>query len=62
MAKPEELEERKVVALEKIANTLDALTLWFDDIDTEEWQSRIEYYLAVYFKLAQPKDTSKEDE
>ena len=36
MAKPEELEERKVVALEKIANTLDALTLWFEDIDTEE--------------------------
>lgn len=62
MAKPKDLEERKVVALEKIANTLDALTLWFEDIDTEEWQSRIEYYLAEYFKLAQSKDTSKEDE
>ena len=27
------LEERKVKALEKIANTVDALTLWFEDID-----------------------------
>ena len=28
------LEERKVKALEKIANVLDALTLWFEDIDS----------------------------
>ena len=26
------LEERKVKALEKIANVTDALTLWFEDI------------------------------
>ena len=31
------LEERKVKALEKIANSLDALTLWFEEIDKEEW-------------------------
>ena len=30
------LKERKVKALEKIANVLDALTLWFEDIDKEE--------------------------
>ena len=30
------LEERKVKALEKIANVLDALTLWFEDIDKTE--------------------------
>ena len=27
------LEERKVKALEKIANSVDALTLWFEEID-----------------------------
>ena len=31
------LEERKVKALEKIANVLDALTLWFEEIEKDEW-------------------------
>ena len=30
------LETRKVKALEKIANSLDALTIWFEEIDKEE--------------------------
>tara|TARA_A100001515_G_scaffold94069_1_gene75268 strand:- start:81 stop:284 length:204 start_codon:yes stop_codon:yes gene_type:complete len=42
------LEERKVKALEKIANVLDALTLWFEDIDKEEWSNRIQYYLSEF--------------
>ena len=40
------LEERKVKALEKIANVLDALTLWFEDIDKVEWSDRLQWYLA----------------
>ena len=40
------LEERKVKALEKIANVLDALTLWFEDIDKAEWSDRLQWYLA----------------
>ena len=44
------LEERKVVALEKIANILDSLTVWFEDIDKGEWSNRVEYYLAEYHK------------
>ncbi len=36
------LEERKVKALEKIANVLDALTLWFEDIDKEESHDTID--------------------
>jgi len=40
------LEERKVKALEKIANVLDALTLWFEDIDKTEWSERSQWYLA----------------
>jgi len=42
------LEERKIKALEKIANSLDALTLWFEEIDKEEWGPRIEWYLSMW--------------
>tara|TARA_R100000734_G_C3294995_1_gene86278 strand:- start:473 stop:664 length:192 start_codon:yes stop_codon:yes gene_type:complete len=42
------LEERKVKALEKIANSLDALTLWFEEIDKEDWGPRIEWYLSMW--------------
>ena len=39
------LEQRKVKALEKIANSMDALTIWFEEIDKEDWSSRIQFYL-----------------
>jgi len=42
------LEERKVKALEKIANSVDALTLWFEEIDKEEWGPRMEWYLSMW--------------
>jgi hypothetical protein len=42
------LEQRKVKALEKIANSLDALTIWFEEIDKDEWSNRIQYYLAEW--------------
>jgi hypothetical protein len=48
------LEERKVKALEKIAESLDALTLWFEEIDKEEWDARIQHYLAEWHKSAFP--------
>ena len=35
-----DLELRKVKALEKIGNSLDALTIWFEEIDKEEWNQR----------------------
>lgn len=43
-----ELEKRKVKALEKIANSLDALTIWFEEIDKKEWGDRLQYYLAEF--------------
>ena len=46
------LEERKVKALEKIANSLDALTIWFEEIDKDDWSERIQYYLAEWKKVA----------
>lgn len=42
------LEERKVKALEKIANVLDALTLWFEEIEKDEWSDRAQWYLAEF--------------
>lgn len=50
------LETRKIKALEKIANSLDALTIWFEEIDKQEWSERIQYYLSEFHKSTQPKD------
>ena len=52
------LETKKVKALEKIANSLDALTIWFEEIDKDEWSNRLQWYLSEFHKLV-PKD--KED-
>jgi hypothetical protein len=49
------LEERKIKALEKIAVSLDALTLWFEDIDRNEWSDRIQFYLAKWLELQEQK-------
>ena len=49
------LETKKVKALEKIANSIDALTIWFEEIDKDDWSSRIQYYLSEFHKLV-PKD------
>jgi hypothetical protein len=50
------LELRKVKALEKIGNSLDALTIWFEEVDKDEWSQRIQYYLAEWHKTTEPKD------
>jgi hypothetical protein len=50
------LEIRKVKSLEKIANSLDALTMWFEDIDKTEWSDRIQYYLHEWHNTTKPKD------
>jgi hypothetical protein len=50
------LETRKVKALEKIANSLDALTVWFEEIDKEEWGERIQWYLAEFHKKVVKED------
>lgn len=45
------LEERKVTALEKIADNLSDLVLWFEEIDKDEWSERVQYYLAEFHKF-----------
>ena len=47
------LETRKVKALEKIANSLDALTVWFEEIDKDEWSNRVQFYLAEWHKTVE---------
>jgi len=42
------LNERKVRAMEKIANSLDALTIWFEEIDKQGWGDRIQWYLNLW--------------
>lgn len=42
------LEERKVAALEKIANNIESLTLWFEDIEAEDWGDRLAWYLSLW--------------
>ncbi len=46
-----EIEERKVKALEKIAESLDSLTLWIEEIDKEEWGDRLQFYLGEFHTL-----------
>jgi hypothetical protein len=50
------LETRKIKALEKIANSLDSLTVWFEEIDKDEWSQRIQYYLAEFHTSTVKKD------
>lgn len=54
-----ELEIRKVKALEKIGNSLDSLTIWFEDIDKSEWSERIQFYLHEYYKKVLVDDVYK---
>jgi hypothetical protein len=54
------LEQRKVKALEKIANSLDVLTIWFEEIDKQEWSDRIQYYLSEFHNIAKPKEAEEE--
>ena len=48
------LEIKKVKALEKIANSLDALTMWFEETDKQEWSDRIQYYLSEFHRTVPP--------
>ena len=46
------LETRKVKALEKMANSLDALTIWFEEIPKKEWGERSAFYLYEHYNMA----------
>ena len=56
------LEQRKTKALEKIANSVDALTIWFEEVDKNEWSQRLQYYLSEFHRLVPPVEATKEEE
>ena len=45
------LEKKKVKALERIANSVDALTIWFEEIDKKSWDERIQFYLHEWHSI-----------
>lgn len=54
------LEAKKVKALEKIANSLDALTIWFEEIDKDEWSARLQWYLSEFHRLVPTQEITEE--
>ena len=56
------LETRKVKALEKIANSLDALTIWFEEINKSEWSDRVAYYLYEFYNIAKENGSASNSE
>jgi hypothetical protein len=56
------LEDRKVKALERIALSLDTLSIWFEEIDKEEWGERIQFYLSEFLTSVSPSDSTVEAE
>ncbi len=45
------LKERQIIALEKIAVSLDALTLFFEEINKDEWDARLQFYLSKWLEF-----------
>jgi hypothetical protein len=58
----QDLEIRKVKALESISNSLEDITAWLEDIDKDDWSSRIQFYLTEFLKIAQGKRNDEVDE
>lgn len=56
------LEARKVKALEKIAATLDSLTIWFEEIEKDEWSDRLQWYLYEFHNHLKGKSDSNVNE
>ena len=46
--------------MEKLASTVDSLTLWFEEIDKSEWDERAQWYLAEFLKAKQGQDEESE--
>lgn len=42
------LESRKVKALEKIALNTEAIAMFLENLDTDDWSDRIQWYLSMF--------------
>lgn len=49
------LKERQIKSLEKIAVSLDALTLFFEEINKDEWDARLQFYLSKWLEFQENK-------
>jgi len=49
------LKERQIKSLEKIAVSLDALTLFFEEINKDEWDARLQFYLSKWLEFKENK-------
>ena len=56
------LEQKKVKALEKIGNSLDALTIWIEEIDKQDWSDRTQYYLSEWHTRSTKDDSIIDEE
>jgi len=56
------LENRKVRALEKIASSLEDLSVWVVDIDKDEWSDRVQYYLTEFLKQVKNSNLNVDEE
>ena len=53
------LKSTNIKALEKIANTIDALTIWFEEIEKNEWSDRLQWYLSEWYNTQIKKEEDK---
>lgn len=44
------LEARKVKALEKIAVNTEAIAMFLENLETDEWSERLQWYLSLFKK------------
>jgi len=49
------LKERQIKSLEKIAVSLDALTLFFEEVNKDEWDARLQFYLSKWLEFQENK-------
>jgi len=56
------LENRKVRALEKIASSLEDLSVWVVDVDKDEWSDRVQYYLTEFLKQVKNSNLNVDEE
>lgn len=56
-----QLEEQKVKHLEKLATSVDILTLWFEEIDKEDWDNRLQFYLNEFHGAIVPSEEETDD-
>jgi hypothetical protein len=48
--------------LEKIASSLEDLSVWVVDVDKDEWSDRVQYYLTEFLKQVKNSNLNVDEE